>query len=135
MRVRIPADVERPDALLGGLSARQLAILATAAVAIWAVWSLTRRVLPLPVFAALASPLAAGAVALALGRRDGLSADRYALAAWHYLRSPGRQVRAPEGVAAPPAWVRGLPRVRTWVWAKLIINGVRIRWNQDLCHP
>ena len=39
------------------------------------------------------------------------------------------------GLAAPPAWVRGLPRVRTWVWAKLIINGVRIRWNQDLRHP
>ena len=39
------------------------------------------------------------------------------------------------GLTAPPAWVRGLARVRTWVWAKLIINGVRIRWNQDLRHP
>ncbi len=39
------------------------------------------------------------------------------------------------GPAAPPAWVRGLPRVRTWTWAKLIINAVRIRRIQDLRRP
>lgn len=31
-----------------------------------------------------------------------------------------------------PAWVRGLPRVRSWVWAKLLINGVRIIRNNNL---
>ena len=31
-----------------------------------------------------------------------------------------------------PAWVRGLARVRTWVWAKLLINGVRIVRKHDL---
>jgi hypothetical protein len=31
------------------------------------------------------------------------------------------------GLAPLPAWIRGEDRVRTWVWAKLIINGVRIR--------
>ena len=31
------------------------------------------------------------------------------------------------GLSPLPAWVRGLARVRTWVWVKLIINGVRIR--------
>src|ERR1051326_7773747 len=30
------------------------------------------------------------------------------------------------GLAPLPAWVRGLDRVRTWVWAKLLINAVRI---------
>lgn len=30
------------------------------------------------------------------------------------------------GLAPLPAWVRGLERVRTWVWAKLIINAARI---------
>lgn len=30
------------------------------------------------------------------------------------------------GLGPLPAWVRGLDRVRTWVWAKLIINAVRI---------
>jgi len=31
------------------------------------------------------------------------------------------------GLGPLPAWVRGAGRVRTWVWAKLVINGVRIR--------
>ncbi len=31
------------------------------------------------------------------------------------------------GLGPLPAWVRGLPRVRTWVWAKLLINAVRIQ--------
>jgi hypothetical protein len=39
------------------------------------------------------------------------------------------------GLAPLPAWVRGLPRVRTWVWAKLLINAVRIVKHKDLCHP
>ena len=34
--MRIPADVERPDKLLAGLTARQLAILGVAAVVLWA---------------------------------------------------------------------------------------------------
>lgn len=30
------------------------------------------------------------------------------------------------GLGPLPAWVRRLHRVRTWVWAKLLINGIRI---------
>jgi hypothetical protein len=30
------------------------------------------------------------------------------------------------GLGPLPAWVRGEDRVRTWVWAKLLINGIRI---------
>jgi DDE family transposase len=33
------------------------------------------------------------------------------------------------GLAPLPAWVRGQERVRTWVWAKLLINGVRILYG------
>jgi DDE family transposase len=36
------------------------------------------------------------------------------------------------GLAPLPAWVRGLDRVRTWVWAKLLINAIRILRNKDL---
>src|SRR5262249_26212888 len=36
------------------------------------------------------------------------------------------------GLGPLPAWVRGLPRVRTWVWAKLLINAVRIQTHKDL---
>jgi hypothetical protein len=39
------------------------------------------------------------------------------------------------GLGPLPAWVRGLERVRTWVWAKLLINAVRIRIHKDLHHP
>ena len=39
------------------------------------------------------------------------------------------------GLAPLPAWVRGLNRVRTWVWEKLLINGVRILIHKDLHHP
>jgi len=39
------------------------------------------------------------------------------------------------GLAPLPAWVRGLPRVRTWVGAKLLINAVRGLKHKDLSHP
>ena len=36
------------------------------------------------------------------------------------------------GLGPLPAWVRGRPRVRTWVGAKLLINGVRVMKIHDL---
>jgi hypothetical protein len=39
------------------------------------------------------------------------------------------------GLSSLPAWVRGLDRVRTWVWAKLLINAVRILKKQGLITP
>jgi hypothetical protein len=38
------------------------------------------------------------------------------------------------GLGPLPAWVRGLERVRTWVWAKLLINAARVLKNKDLRH-
>lgn len=49
-------------------------------------------------------------------------------------RSFGNAVSFGGGLTAPPAWVRGLARTRTWVWAKLLINATRILRNQDLRH-
>jgi hypothetical protein len=102
--VPIPSDVERPDKILAGLTARQVAIATVAAVIIWAGWHATRHVLPLPAFAALASPVSLAATALVIGERDGLPLDRLLLAAWRQRRAPRRLVTAPEGVPAPPAW-------------------------------
>jgi hypothetical protein len=104
-RVRVPADVERPDKLLGGLTARQLAILAVAAVALWAGYAATRRLVPAAVYAAAAIPVVAAAVVVAVGRIEGTSADRYLLAALAHGRSPRRLVPAPDGIPAPPAVV------------------------------
>jgi Transposase DDE domain len=36
------------------------------------------------------------------------------------------------GLAPLPAWVRRLHRVRRWVWAKLLINSIRIQFDQQL---
>ncbi len=104
-RVRIPADVERPDTLLAGLTARQLAILGVAAVVVWAGYAATRHVLAPVAFAAIALPIGALAVTLALGKMEGTGADGWVLAAWRHHRSQRRLVPAPDGVSAPPAFL------------------------------
>jgi hypothetical protein len=47
-------------------------------------------------------------------------------------RTYGNAVSFGGGLAPLPAWVRGLDRVRTWVWAKLFINAARILKLKDL---
>ena len=101
----IPADIERPDKILAGLTARQVAILTTATVIIWAGFEATRRLVALPVFAVMAAPVAVAAAALVMGQRDGLSLDRLLIAAWRHARSPQRLITAPGGIPAPPPWV------------------------------
>ena len=107
-RVRIPADFERPDKLLAGLTARQLAILAVAAVILWAGYAATRHLVPVAAYGAVAVPIGAVAVTLALGKMEGAAADRWVAAAWRHHRSPRRLVPAPEGVQPPPAFL-GVP--------------------------
>ena len=104
-RVRIPADVDRPDKLLAGLTARQLAILAVAAIALWAGYAATRHVVPPAAYGAVAVPFAAAAALLALGRMEGVPADRWVLAAWRQHRSPRRLVPAPDGIPAVPGFL------------------------------
>jgi hypothetical protein len=104
-RVRIPADVERDDRLLGNLTARQLAILAVSGVVLWAVYTATRHLLPTIAFGAVAAPIGALSVMVALGRFEGVSADRAVLAAWRHRRTPGRLVPAPDGVPDVPGFV------------------------------
>lgn len=103
--IRIPADVDREDHVLANLTARQLTILAGTGLMLYAVWTLTRTFMPIPVFLALATPVAAGAAILALGRRDGVSLDRLLLAAIRQRMSPRHRVAAPEGVRPAPKWL------------------------------
>ena len=104
-RVRIPADVDRPDKLLAGLTARQLAILAVAAIALWAGYAATRHLVPPAAYGAVAIPFAAVAALLALGRMEGVPADRWVIAAWRHRRSPRRLVPARDGVPPLPAFL------------------------------
>ena len=102
---RIPADVDREDRVLAGLTARQLAILAVTGILLYSGWAITRAVLPLPVFLIVAVPVGAIAVVLALGQRDGISLDRLLLAAIRQRRQPRHQVAAPEGIRPSPEWL------------------------------
>jgi hypothetical protein len=128
--VPIPSDVERPDKILAGLTARQVAIAAAAAAVIWLGWQAAGHVMPLPVFAALASPAGLAAAALVIGERDGLSLDRLLMAAWRQRRAPRRLVTAPEGILAPPAWAAPpgpqppLPAVLAPLWRHIGPDGV-----------
>ena len=122
--VSVPSDVERPDKILAGLTARQVAIATVAAVIIWAGFQAARHVMPLPAFAALASPVGLAAVALVIGERDGLPLDRLLLAAWRQRRAPRRLVTAPEGVPGPPAWTAPPPAVLAPLWQHIAPDGV-----------
>jgi PrgI family protein len=102
-RVRLPADVELEDRLAFGLTFRQLAILAVAALVGYGVFVAVSALAPLPLAAAAAAAVALAGTVLALARRDGLSADRLALLATRHLARPSRQVLAPEGIPAPLA--------------------------------
>lgn len=99
VRVRMPADVELEDKLAFGLSARQLLLLALTALLAYGLFALASPLVPLPVAAAFSTPLVLTGCLLALGRRDGLSGDRYALALGRFLTRPRRAVLAPEGIA------------------------------------
>ncbi|MER6901416.1 PrgI family protein, partial [Amycolatopsis sp. NPDC000740] len=90
--VRIPSDVDREDRVLANLTARQLAILAVTGIVLYGAWTLTRGVVPLPVFLIVAIPIGVAAAVLALGQRDGMSLDRLVLAALRQRLQPRRRV-------------------------------------------
>ncbi len=128
--VPVPANVDMPDKVLAGLTARQVAIATVAAVIIWAGFQATRHVMPLPALAALASPVGLAAAALVIGERDGLPLDRLLLAAWRQRRAPRRLVTAPEGIPDPPAWTAlpgppaPPPAVLAPLWRHIAPDGV-----------
>jgi hypothetical protein len=99
------------DRLAWGLTARQLVILVATGLVAYGVFSAAASTLPVAVAAALAAPLALVGVALALGRRDGLTGDRLALAAARHLLQPPRRVAAPDGLAAVPPNAPAQPSV------------------------
>lgn len=104
MTVKIPADVEREDRIVAGLTARQLIILSAAGLALYGVWRATRAFLPLPVFLALGVPVAVATLLVAIGQRDGVGLDRLLIAAIRHRLTPRRRVFAPEGVPPAPTW-------------------------------
>jgi PrgI family protein len=104
VRARVPADVEAPDRIAWGLTARQLAILAAAATLGYLLFRTLSALVPPPAAVVPLIPLGGVSITLALARRDGLPLDAWILAAIRHRRSPRRLAPAGEGIAAPPAW-------------------------------
>lgn len=103
---RIPADINQPDKIAYGLTIRQLLIVALTGGIAAAIYYLFHQLLPVVILAAILLPLIALGIAIALGKRDGLSLDRFALAALLHGRASKRLVAAPDDIAGPPRWCR-----------------------------
>ncbi|NRQ33964.1 PrgI family protein [Nonomuraea sp. NN258] len=103
---RIPADIAQPDKIAYGLTLRQIIIVTVTGALAALIYCLFHQMLPIVVLAGLLLPLLAVGLVIALGRREGLTFDRFALAAVLFARTPKRLVAAPDGVVAPPAWCR-----------------------------
>ena len=106
---RIPADIERPDKIVFGLTARQAGILAAVALVLWLGFLALRHVVSPAAYLAGAAPVAAAAAGAVLASRDGLSLDRLAAAAIRQARAPRRLVTAPDGVFPSPEWAPAAP--------------------------
>ncbi|WP_328452091.1 PrgI family protein [Amycolatopsis sp. NBC_00438] len=102
--VRIPADVDREDRVIGPLTARQLLILTVTGIVLYGTYTVTRAFVPLAAFLVIAIPIGVTAAFLALGQRDGVSLDRLVLAALRQRISPQHRVAAPEGIRPAPEW-------------------------------
>src|SRR5919198_6208377 len=96
-RVRLPADVELEDRLAFGLTARQLLLLFATAIAAYGGYAIAATVAPLPLAVAAATPLTLAGTLLALGRFEGLPADRLPPAPLRPPRAPPPPVPAPPG--------------------------------------
>ncbi|MEU6509718.1 PrgI family protein [Streptomyces sp. NPDC046942] len=104
---RIPADISRPDRLLGPFTARQTAVLTVAALALYGGWWAARPFMTPLAYVVLVIPVAGAVAALALGRREGIGLDHFLLCALAHARASKRRVHAPEGVPPLPAVVPG----------------------------
>jgi hypothetical protein len=95
--VAVPADIDAPDRIAWGLTARQLAILAVAGAAAWAAYRALAGTVPPGLLLAAAIPAAGVVAVVVLGRRDGLPMDRWLAAALRWWRTPPLQTPTPGG--------------------------------------
>lgn len=106
--VPVPADIDRSDRVLWGLTGRQVVILAPVVLATVMVWQRLLGQVPMSILVGVTAPVLGIAAALALGRVDGLDGDRLAVAA---LSTPRRPLAAGRGDSAMLA-VTGAKRRR-----------------------
>ena len=105
LAARVPADLDAPDKLAFDLTVRQIAVLTLAGLAALTVWVVLAQLLPMvPALAraVVLVPIAGVALALAAGRRDGLTLDTWLTAAALFRTRPNRWTTTP--VHEPPSW-------------------------------
>jgi hypothetical protein len=103
--VRIPTNVEQPDKVIGSFTAHQVAILAGTGSLLYLVYLALGDHVPLAVFAGVALPIGVTGLLLAVGTHEGISLDRYLLAALAYLRAPKLLTSAPVTPSRVPRWL------------------------------
>jgi hypothetical protein len=99
--IPVTADLEIEDKILGPFTARQTAILATTAVTLWLVYAGFHRLVPPIVILAAALIVGGALVAAITTKKDGLSLDRYALAALRHHRHGNRYVTTDDDEPVP----------------------------------
>lgn len=99
MRARVPADVEMPDRIFAGLTARQIAILSLTVLLLWAAYVTVGFRIHIAVFGMVAAPFAAAGLAFAMSSQAGIGLEKLLIFAGRYLSKPRLRVQAPEGVA------------------------------------
>lgn len=131
-RTRVPADVDAPDKVAYGLTFRQLAVLAVAAVLFYAAFSALHRLVPLPVLVGAGVVLGGLAFGLAVGRRDGLPMDEWLLHAVRHTRTPRALSATDIGAGAVPDWVQAPAQARTVLPAPLKLQADAITDDGDI---
>lgn len=112
--VPVNADLEIDDKILGPFTARQAAILAAGAVSLWLAYACLHHLVPPVVLLAAALIIGGALVATITTKRDGLSLDRYLMAAVRHHRRINRHVNldadepVPSGLAPLELPVAGL---------------------------
>lgn len=98
--VRIPADIDQEDRLLGGLTARQLVLVVVPIIALWSLYLATRTLVPLLVFVPLTVIVMGTVGTVVVTKRDGLSMDRFLFAAFRHRHSQRQLVLLPPDAPA-----------------------------------
>ncbi|WP_017613976.1 PrgI family protein [Nocardiopsis salina] len=109
-RGRIPADIDRPEPLVFGLTARQCLIIFPVLLGAWAAYLMLKDVVALWAFALALAPVLGVVIAIAVSEHGGRGLERVAASALNWARAPKHLVGSPnEKIRALPRWA---PRLR-----------------------
>jgi len=134
-RARMPADVDAPDKVAYGLTFRQLAMLAVAAVCFYFAWQALHLLVPIPVLVAAAVILGGLVFGIAVGRRDGLPLDVWLLHGIRFGRAPRALSSGGAGTQPAPQWVEVPKAARVALPAPLVLPASAIGDDGEITLP